>query len=189
MEAAKRTNAEKAREKMISRMMRKDSAANVLPEINAGVDLVYFLDSERKSGLFCLCEDAALKAELVKAAAQVWTVFKDQIRDKPITGFILYEAEKQGGDYRLADGMAVQYTARKGDRAWKIAIAAEAIRLGREYLLFLVIHELAHVLHGVRFDHPPEWHAALDQMLAEFEQRTGIHLENDYSSYNGEGKG
>ena len=186
------TGAAAARDRMISRHMRADGSGDY-PKINTGADMKRFMDIARNEGLCCLCEDGALKEKLSAAIREVWDTFRDYpyyIPELPITGFILFETAKQRGNFAEADGMAFPYSVNPNVEKWKICIAAEAVESGHDYLALVVMHEVFHVIGGIRFDHPPFWHGGLDAMLLAFNQETGYQIQNDYSRYNGgEGKG
>lgn len=180
-------NSEQARERMIRRQNRSDPSRTA-PKVNEGPDMGRFMQSQRPHGLNKLCNDPELIEKLQEAAGKVWAIFGERIAQKNCNGLFLYSPKDQTGDYWNADGITCLYGPRNGTARYKIGIASSAVNAGEQYLLMVLIHEVAHVIHfdTYRFDHPPEWHALLDSMLAEFTSASGIELKNDYSSFNGE---
>lgn len=181
------TGAEAARKRMIQRMGRRlDNADQVPPPINGGEVMKEFLRAERSMGLLSLSDDETAKKRLHAAALRVWGVFGERLARANVKGLFLWP-EDCGGIYAESDGMTVRRTDQAGKVYFMIGVYEGAAYYGEDYLLLVLIHEAAHAL-NFEAGHYAYWHGFLDQLLAEFNQRTGRELVNDYASFNDEGR-
>lgn len=143
-----------------------------------------FRYEQRKEGLRGLYTPTADEAAMLNSAiANVWDEFTDEISRPfciPVAGVFCYDMAVCSRDYQIADAMCA--TASDG---YYIGIARQALDCGSEYVQFLVIHELTHVLAAPE-GHSPHYEAKLDEMLTRYNWQHGTKLKNDYGAFNDE---
>ncbi len=126
-----------------------------------------------------------------KAVDRAWYLFPAEItvaNHPPIVGVYLFDADSCRGEWQKADGMASWFTLNGMDGYSVFGISKAAIAWNDDdYLQFLVLHELCHLLAVDGYTvHSILFHAKLDELLNYYNFVYGTALCNDYFDFNGE---
>lgn len=146
------------------------------------------LDSMKGQGFEPKEDPQALQIAL-SALHHVQEVFKGEIDIPTISALAVYDmsAQPEGASSRTAD--AVAYFTTNGEaKLYGLAVSVQAICKGDDYLLFVIIHELAHIVleaegKNSEMSHDELFEAYLLELLRFFNEQTGKHLKNDFSGY------
>lgn len=91
----------------------------------------------------------------------------------------LYRQEDQPVELKRCDAICWDDVTTDGiGTLHAIGISTAALDRGPEYTQFVFLHELTHATHGG--EHTAEFHAALDELIIEYNRATGATLANDY---------
>ena len=174
--------AENARKGMIARQHRQDAAEITTDDINAAGELQDILKEETGKGLRELCRNTRTLARYVTALNMVLPVFSSELAERELVGFFIWVNAEAGGIYADCDGMTIWQTNDAGRTRYAVGLSDHALAYGLDNTLFVLIHELAHVLYPAEENngHTRHFHAGLDKMLKQFADETGIELQNDY---------
>lgn len=123
------------------------------------------------------CEDPTAKDRLAKAIVPVAMLFPDLVGQ--LATIYLYNMGEQGNvELRASDGMSWKYCDEEtGNISYAIGISIEALEAGAEYVQFLLLHELAHIVTDT--DHTTAFHNRLNEMIQIFNAETGATITND----------
>ena len=113
---------------------------------------------------------------------RVWNDFAPEIESplhKPILGIFFYQASECEKMFAESDGITVEW-----DSGYYIGLDAYTLSSSRDYLAFVLIHELCHALCDT--GHSPHFEGKLNELLSRYNWLHGTNLQNDLSSYNDE---
>lgn len=175
-------SAESARKGMVARQHREDAAEITTDDINAAGVLQDILKEETGKGLRELCSNTRTLARYGTALNLVVPVFSAELAERDLVGFFLWQGDQAAGMYAESDGMTIWQRNDEGRTRYAVGLSDHALAYGLDYTMFVIIHELAHVLHPAEENngHTQRYHAALDAMLQHFADVTGIEVQNDY---------
>lgn len=139
----------------------------------------------RSQGM-ALCYDEARWARLELCLRDVVSALPDVFRQTlqlGVCAIFLYRQSVQQAEFATTDGQCFKDVTRDGQGVlYAIGISAEALEQGADCVALVILHELAHVIHGG--DHDAAFHAALDDLIEQYNAVTGSHVVNDYYGLN-----
>ena len=126
---------------------------------------------------------------LKRASLIVFNALRVEIGEVSLCLIGVYDMGEQtpGSDTWSADGVTYYTQAPDGRTIYGVLLSTQAIMMGADYLLMVLIHELEHI--RCRGDYRPNrWHTErfenqLNDLLRVFQDRTGMRLVNDYAGY------
>ena len=108
-------------------------------------------------------------------------VFLGEIKKSDLCYIGLFRNDQQSNEY-LADGWTFTHQRSDGLTASCIFLESATIKAGLPYILFLILHELAHVFSRTAA-HNEVFEACLNELTDRFNKQTGFTLKNDFASY------
>jgi hypothetical protein len=134
---------------------------------------------------FKLCFDPEQYGKTEKALKDVFRILHEEIDSTPLELLFLYDMDEQPAEeLRSCDGRSNVTTTPEGEKYGAIGLSTQAIEAGTDYLQFLFIHELTHLMLPEECDHNEDYHSVLNYLLDKFNKATGKQLVNDYYGYN-----
>lgn len=133
-----------------------------------------------------VCWDPALRKTVAQYLLPIFQALRETIQPLSLVCIYLYRQADQPPNMRTDDGIFIRYvdgiqwvdvTPDRG-KLYAIGLSAEALDKGKDYVQFLFLHELAHILSGGK--HSKEFHRCLDGLIERFNKYTGSHIVNDY---------
>lgn len=108
----------------------------------------------------------------------------DKLLHEHVSSYYLFKANTTGEDGKTKDGLTTWIDDKQG-RLYCIGIGTAALDKGPDYVLLVLLHELAHVLidkdrPGNHEEHDEAFHAMLDQLILAVNDFSGKNLKNDY---------
>ena len=143
----------------------------------------------RKQG-FVFGHDSDALGILRSAFFHVASALGDVLKPVPIAVLAVYDVDEQKAvEAKISD--AICYFCTNGNRKiFGLCVSYQGIRHGRDYLYFLILHELAHAIVTMHKEpdkqemgHDELFEATLNELLSAFNDATGSKLKNDYLCY------
>lgn len=129
---------------------------------------------------FVLCYDPEPYSTVIADLQDVFRILLEEISSTPLEALFLFDMKDQS---RVCDGWSNTTTTPEGEQFSAIGLSLQAIDRGADYLQFLFIHELTHLMLPAECNHGEDFHSLLDYLLDKFNRATGKHLVNDYMGY------
>ena len=131
-----------------------------------------------------LCFDPGQYRIIEKALKDVFRILHEEIERTPLVLLFLYDMDEQPTkELRSCDGRSNVTTTPEGKQYGAIGLSTQAIEEGTDYLQFLFIHELTHLMLPAECDHDEDYHSVLNYLLDKFNKASGKQLVNDYCGY------
>ncbi|MBR0205629.1 MAG: hypothetical protein IJQ45_02665 [Clostridia bacterium] len=171
------------------RQHRVDDSTFFAGELDSTKDPTHIMaENMRKQGLVPKADSQAFQIVL-SAFSHVQDVFSGEVVIPDISYVCTYDmaAQPKGASSRTADAVAY-FTTNGETKLYGLAVSVQAICKGGDYLLFVIIHELAHIIleaagKNGEMSHDEVFEAYLLELLRYFNEQTGKHLKNDFSGY------
>ena len=127
---------------------------------------------------------------LRSAFFHVASALVDALKPVPIAVLAVYDIDEQkAAEAKKADAICY-YTTSGSRKIFGLCVSYQGIRHGRDYLYFLILHELAHAIvtmhkepDGQEMAHDELYECVLNELLTAFNDETGSSLKNDYFCY------
>ena len=111
-------------------------------------------------------------------------VLIDLAREQGLKLLYTFSAAEQDESRKDRDGECWKNCTLDGRETWySIGISTEALDRGRDYTVFVFLHELCHLFTGGG-NHTAAFHSFLDYLLSEYNSANGAEIENDYQGLN-----
>jgi len=95
----------------------------------------------------------------------------------------VYDQREQPNSHiiRTSDGFSsVSERLKDGKRVSSVGISKQALEYSEEYIILVLLHELAHVTVNGQHNHDETFHCWLDYLIAEYNDFHGTQIINDY---------
>jgi len=134
-----------------------------------------------QQGLAINDDNTDYQRDLMRVYDEIYPLFCTQLEQ---VGFrYLYswmQSAQKVERFRVCDGYSSFSTnIYTGARASSIGISCAAIARGHDYIVLVLLHELAHLLLPQE-EHSEYFHYVLDDLIAQYNARFGSHVRNDY---------
>lgn len=133
-----------------------------------------------------VCWDLALRKTVAQYLLPVFQTLRETIQPLSLVCIYLYQQADQPPNLRTDGGAlmkdvdGIQWVDVTPDRGklYAVGLSVEALDKGKDYVQFLFLHELTHILSGG--EHSEEFHQCLDGLIERFNRHTGSRIVNDY---------
>lgn len=132
-----------------------------------------------ENGAFICVPDYSTWKRLEGIMRKIQELFSEVIGEVSMCLYC-YDNERSMRSFSVADGMWSF-----NGNLHAIGIGTKAFDESDDYLAFLILHEITHMLIGSG-EHNEEFHQYLDYLIMKFNEAYDTKLQNDYSGYRGE---